>query len=79
MLHPLVVVSIGEIFSGMGTSRLLSCGSGDDSLDGVLHDIPQLERLDQITALMSSDLHQQNESTYEFQIIDRSLIPISSY
>jgi hypothetical protein len=32
----------------VGTSRLLSCGGGNDSLDGVLHNVPELEGLDQI-------------------------------
>lgn len=32
MLHPVLVISVGVVFSGVGTTGLLSCGSSSSSL-----------------------------------------------
>ncbi len=39
-------LSFWEIFTGMGTTGLLSSGGGDNGLHGIGHDVPQLEGLD---------------------------------
>lgn len=64
MLHPFVteisafgivydgpvdlLVSLGEVFSGVGTSRLLSGSGRNDCLNSVLHDVSKLKSLDQV-------------------------------
>lgn len=42
------LVSVWEVLSSVGTSRFLSGSGRNDSLDGVLHDVPKLKSLDQI-------------------------------
>jgi hypothetical protein len=42
------LITVGEVLSGVSTSRLLSCGGRNDSLDGVLHNVPELKGLNQI-------------------------------
>jgi hypothetical protein len=48
------LITVGEVLSGVGTSRLLSCGGRNDSLHSVLHDVPKLEGLDQIARCQHS-------------------------
>jgi len=43
-----LLVSVWEVLSSVGTSRFLSGGGGNNSLDGVLHNVPKLKSLDQI-------------------------------
>ena len=37
----------------MGTARFLSCGGGNDGLDGILHNVAQFEGLDEVTATLA--------------------------
>jgi len=48
VLHPLVIVSVREVLSGVSTSGLLSGRGGDNGLNGVLHDVSQLKSLDKV-------------------------------
>jgi hypothetical protein len=48
------LITVGEVLSGVGTSGLLSCGGRNDSLDSVLHNVPELKGLDQIAGCQHS-------------------------
>lgn len=73
------LVTLWEVFSGVGTSRLLSGSSGNDCLDSVLHDVPKFKSLDQVAERQSSHIDLNHDKTYVFQIILLSLIPTWSY
>ena len=71
---------LGVVLTGVGTTGLLAGGSGGDSLDGALEEVAELEGLNEVTE--EGDVNKDKMgtiawSTYEFQIIERSLIPTS--
>lgn len=45
VLHPVLVVSVWEILTGVGTTRLLASGGRDGSLSSAGQQIPQLQGL----------------------------------
>lgn len=49
VLHPRVIVTLWVVLTGVGASGLLSGSGGNNGLNGVLHNVSQLEGFDEIT------------------------------
>lgn len=50
MLHPFLVVTFSEIFSGVSTSRFFTSFGRDDGLIGASQKVSEFEGLDEITS-----------------------------
>lgn len=74
------VVYIWVVLAGVGATRLFACGGSGDGLNGVLKNVPEFKRFDQVPVipLASVTAHGAKARTYEFQIMLRSLIPTLS-
>jgi len=73
--------NIGEVFTSMSATRLLSGGSGDDGLNGTLQDVAKLKGLHQVAVRTRCQLRETDaytQVTHEFQIMLLSLIPTFS-
>ena len=49
VLHPALVVALGEVLAGVCTAGLLAGSGGGDGLHGALEQVAELEGLDEVT------------------------------
>ena len=61
VLHPVLVITVGVVLTGVSTTRLLSLGSGLGGLDGASQEVTELKSLDKIrvpdhAAVLGADL-----------------------
>lgn len=83
MAHPVVVVTVGEVLTGVSTARLLACLSRHNQLVGASQQVPQFESLNEVAAENKTSVQRipsvggEIKGAHEFQIMERSLIPTS--
>jgi len=61
VLHPVLVVTVGEVLAGVSTTRLLSVGGGLSGLDGASEEVTELKSFDKVgvpdhAAVLGADL-----------------------
>ena len=48
VLHPVLVVTVGVVLTGVGTTRLLASRSSRDGLNGALEEVTEFEGLNEV-------------------------------
>jgi len=61
VLHPVLVVTVGVVLTGVGTTRFLTVGGALSGLDGACEQVAELEGLDKVgvpdhAAVLGADL-----------------------